>query len=85
MALSPQSLESLNRVFFETLCRQAVTKCGTVAPPVRGTTYFARHKMVNMNNKKGIFLLNERRVPIFGLQMYIYIAKVYLYGAYDIL
>jgi len=29
---------------------QAVTKCGTVAPPVRGTTYFARHKMVNVNN-----------------------------------
>ena len=41
--------------------------------------------MVNMNNKKGMFLLQERQVLLFGLQMYIYIAKVYLYGAYDIL
>ena len=43
------------------------------------------HRINNINNKKGIFLLQERRVPLFGLQMYIYIAKVYRYGAYDIL
>ena len=79
-------LVSLSEILhFDTNLGQAVTKCGTVAPPVRGTAYFARHNMVNMKNKKGIFLLQERRVPLFELQMYIYIAKVYLYGACDIL
>ena len=54
---------------------QAVTKCGTVAPPVRGTKYFARHKMVNMKNKKCIFLLQERPVPL-----YIYYSSASLWG-----
>ena len=64
---------------------QAVTKCGTVGPPVRGTTYFARHKMVNVNNTIFFFFLRERPVPLFELEKYIYKANVHLYGAYDVL
>ena len=66
-----------------TYVEQAVTKCGTVAPPVRGTKYFARHKMVNVNDKKLILFLQDRRVPLFELQINIYKAKVYLYGAIE--
>ena len=41
--------------------------------------------MVNVNNTNKKKILQERPVPLFEFEIYIYIAKVYLYGAYDIL
>ena len=32
--------------------------------------------MENVNDKKGVLLLYERQVPLYELQMYIYIANV---------
>ena len=41
---------------------QAVTKCGHAATPWRGTKYFARHKMVNVKDKKIAFFYWEQEI-----------------------
>ena len=49
---------------------QAVTKCGNVVTPLRGTTYFAGHKMVNVNDKRHYFLC--RRDKCLFMIIYVY-------------
>ena len=56
---------------------QAVTKCCNVATPLRGTTYFARHKMEDVNDEEAFFLV--RRDECLFLSKF-YIAKVPVYG-----
>ena len=48
---------------------QSALKCGNVATLLRGTTSFARHKMVNVNDKKAFFLYRRDKCLFMSLDV----------------